>query len=68
MTNAERHRELRRSNEAYKARERIRLRERQAKRRAEDPRGEYLKRLIRRNEQLNRLDQEVLDGNTEAQG
>jgi len=61
-------RENRRSNEAHKARERIRLRERQARRRAEDPRGEYLKRQIRRNEQHNRRDQEVLDDYTEAQG
>jgi hypothetical protein len=61
-------RENRRSNEAYKASERIRLRERQARRRAEDPFGEYLKRRIRENNQLNRRDQEVLDGYTEAQG
>jgi hypothetical protein len=48
--------------------ERTRLRERQARRRAEDPRREYLKRQIRANAQKNRRDQEVLDGYTETEG
>jgi hypothetical protein len=60
-------REQRVSNEEYKGRERVRLRERQAKRRAEDPRGEYLKREIRKNKQRNRRDEEVLRGYTEAE-